>query len=259
MGNGQGEQEKARASTIMSVQTPVSPSEYERDETAPATPRRRRWFSRPPHLPVTAAGAAVLIILTLVLIFADGGRTTASDARITPTATATATATHSPTAAPGFLVYMDSSDGFLIQYPHAWTYSVNRPGIQFVDDTSNLGFVVDVIVLSDTSTAPQGTNPLDGSVWVNHVMRDYASQFQDQFQQLPGPISDAHFGGAAWQSGVALLGNGSSRVRVQVYATVHDGRPFVLAILAADDIFTFGSSQYFQPMLASFRFLPPAA
>jgi hypothetical protein len=203
-------------------------------------------------------GAALLIALLFALVFADGGQTTASQGRVSLTPTATATVIPSPTPAPGFQMYVDQSDGFLIQYPHEWAYNVNRPGIQFVDDASNLGFVVDVIVLNDTSSAPAGADPSDGSIWVNHVMRDYASQFQDQFQQLPGPIPDAHFGGAEWRSGVALLGDGSSRVRVQVYATVHGDKPYVIAVLAADDIFSFGSTEYFGPMLQSFQFLTPS-
>jgi hypothetical protein len=33
----------------------------------------------------------------------------------------------------------------------------------------------------------------------------------------------------------------------------------VIAVLAADNIFPFGSTQYFEPMLQSFQFLSPSA
>jgi hypothetical protein len=260
---GQESQEEARAATIMSVETPIPPSENERSEALPQQNGiQRQGISLLRQAPLTWAGVLVLVVLTFALVFADGGRapahTTPRQARATPTATATVVP--SPTAAPGFQMYVDQGEDFRIQYPQDWAYSVNHPGIQFVNDAANLGFVMDVIVPNDTSGVPPDTGPEDAAIyWVNHVMRDYASQFQDQFQQLPGPNPTAHFGGATWQSGVALLGSGSSRVRVQIYATMHNDKPYVIAVLAADNIFSFGSTQYFEPMLQSFQFLSPSA
>ncbi|HEV2459313.1 MAG TPA: hypothetical protein VGS80_13215, partial [Ktedonobacterales bacterium] len=70
-----------------------------------------------------------LIVLTLALVLAAVGRTTAGQsgpiakhptATPRPTATATATVFPSPTPMLGFQVYLDRSAGFIIQYPLKW-------------------------------------------------------------------------------------------------------------------------------------------
>jgi hypothetical protein len=47
-----------------------------------------------------------------------------------------------------------------------------------------------------------------------------------------------------------------TRIRVQVYATVYNGRPYIINLFAADDRFSAGLTQFFNPMLQSFAFLP---
>ena len=208
--------------------------------------------------------AVGLLAFVLVLILADGGQSKAQTGVVRPTATtrptATVTMTPSPTAQPGFQIYSDPSEGFLVQYPRNWVPSPINPGIQFDDDATNPGFEVQVISPDPSYSCSQSTTkPNDASVWVNCELGNLAKKWQGYFQQLPGPTPSVAFGNTVWQSGVGFLGTSSPRLRVQVYATIQNGKPYIVNVLATEDRFAFGTTEFFQPMLQSFKFLPPPA
>jgi hypothetical protein len=62
-------------------------------------------------------------------------------------------------------------------------------------------------------------------------------------------------GGQTWQSGTAVFDVQQLHSRVQVYATIFEGKPYVITLLAPDASFTAGERQYFRTMLATFQFL----
>jgi hypothetical protein len=206
-----------------------------------------------------------LIVLTLALVLADVGRTTAGQsgpiakhptATPRPAATATATVFPSPTPMLGFQVYLDRSEGFVVQYPLTWIRQSNNPEVAFLDDTNNPRYQVQLDLPGDATSIGLQGDPNNPAVWVNYAMNQLSSQFGDGFQQLPGPTPAAVIGGEQWQSSVALLSISGVNVRVQVYATVHDGKPYILSLEAADERFDAGRQLYFGPMLGSFQFLP---
>jgi hypothetical protein len=265
MGHGQGhdDQGKTHIAILASESGPDTPSETDEPmDTLPdhavrqpqPLPRRRR------RLTLLAAGAACLLALTLVLTLADAGRTSAGHAPATPTATVRPTPTVTPIPSPtpmlGFQVYVDRADGFLIQYPTTWVYSLVSPGVQFDDDANNIAYEVQVLVPGDATSVGPSTTPDDASVWVTYEMSTLSKQFQGSFQQVPGPAPAATIGKQLWQSGVALITVGQTRIRVQVYATVYLGKPYLINLLAVDDRFDAGTIQFFTPMLQSFEFLP---
>ena len=48
-------------------------------------------------------------------------------------------------------------------------------------------------------------------------------------------------------------------IRVEVYATVYNGRPYIINLLASDDRFAAGAIEFFQPMLQTYQFLPTSS
>lgn len=201
-------------------------------------------------------GASILGIL-LVIMFTDAGRTTAVH-RATPTPTPTVAPTPTPTPIVGFQQYVDPTEGFSIEYPGTWVYIPDTPGIQFDDDISNPTYEVQVIVPSETTYAGLSGDPSDPSAWVDYTLSALARKFQNNFQQVPGPAPAITIGDTTWQSGTGLLNGDPSQgsFRVQVYATVYHGKPYIINLLAPDDKFSIAEKYFFTPMLQTFEFLP---
>jgi hypothetical protein len=216
------------------------------------------------------AATAVLVLLAVLpaLLDASHGRGGTARAQPDPTATSTATPTATPipgvTPIAGYAPYVDGGDGFLVQYPVAWSCVPSHPGIECFDDAQD--FKVQVQLPGNWTQANTGTDPNDASVWVDYALSSIADL--PGYQRVANPPAPGTFGGATWQTGAAVVGmqqsDGSNatpagsdvRIRVQVYATVHDSRPYIIALYAADDQFGDGVNRYFQPMLNSFQFLP---
>lgn len=265
MGQEHGEEGGAPASAPMTVRTrPTIPTDdMPTPRESPATmppasapllpPRARR-------VTIMAGLAGCVLLATLLLLLTDAGRTTAGVGRAqatpTPKPSPTATTIPTPTAMLGFKVYTDAPDGFIIQYPGTWQLSSPSPTIEFDDNKNDSSYAVQVIIPSDT-TPPGSTNPGDASAWVQYAI-DQLATVTGTVQQETGPIPSKVIGGEAWQSGIARISQGQTVIRVQVYATVHNGKPYIINLLAVDDRFFAGSEEFFDPMLSSFQFLPPS-
>lgn len=265
--------EEAQPATVMAADSPVVPSADETDGTNASPPMSGDTTMRSPisvgggpparmRLLLMICAALCLVSVLLVLLFANGGDLSASQARSQPTATATTRPTVTPTPPdgitpmPGFAVYKDQVQGFIIQYPYTWTYTPANPGIEFDDDSNSPGYIVQVLVPGDATSAGNGAQQNDAAAWVSYELGNLSKQWQGNFEQVPGPSPDVRIGGVVWQTGMALLGSSTSRARVQVYATVYHGKPYIINVLTAENEFTFGSHAYFEPMLRSFVFLP---
>ena len=234
------------------AQTPeTSPPAADVTELAhrPAQPRRNVVF----------AGKVVLLLVTILIMLADTSSTSATNNRMPtpqPTATATIVPTPTPVVMPGFQLYQDRVEGYMIQYPATWTYTPINPGIQFVDDVNNLTYEVQVFTPGDATSIGVSGDPSNPSSWVSFAMDSLAKQWQSEFQQVPGPSPAVTIGGTLWQSGVGMISVNSTLVRVQIYATVYNGKPYIISLWAADDIFHLGQTLYFDAMLKSFEFVP---
>ena len=189
---------------------------------------------------------------------------TQTAAASTPTATATTAptatpqATPLPTPLPGFALYVDAKSSFLIQYPDTWSKENLVPSIQFYDSTQSTYVVT--ILPADPNNAPPSTNATAAAMnWVDATLNGIQQEETVQnFERLSGPTPAVTIGGQAWQSGVATFGPTDAPNRVQVYATVFDGQPYVITLVAPDDLFETGQDLYFKPMLATFQFLTPS-
>lgn len=246
------------ASTAPEAPAPAGPPDRP-PNPPPDRPARRRL----PRAPRLAIAGAVLLLCALVLLIADAGAGTASpgSARAHPTATLKPTATPSPfptpTAEVGFKIYFDRSERFYVQYPLTWEAKQTNPGIQFDDDPNTPSYIVQVLQPGDATTAGPASDPNDPTVWVRYELNRLATIYQGSFTEIPGPAPAVRFGGALWQSGVARLTDSGTNIRVQIFATVYNGTPYIINLLATEDRFSEGVRAYFDPMLQSFTFLPP--
>lgn len=247
--------------------------------------------------------SGLLLTLSNVTRLNAGPTQPLSRGQITPSPTASVFPT--PTAEPGFQLYVDRADGFLIQYPAGWALSSLSPGIDFKDDPNSPGYIVQVLFPgSFSSPSVQGTKGNDGAFWVNYALTGLSTTLAEQGLGVlsrqtacPAPYAQPRtIGGSLWQcgAGYALLGvtptptgtptatpsatpraspttnpsasptgtaNASacatgSCLQVVVLATVYHNRPYIISLLTSSDRFEAGDIEFFQPMLASFEFLP---
>lgn len=192
-------------------------------------------------------------------------------ATLAPTATPTLTTPASPAPMPGFTWYTDQNAHFSLQYPTTWKQQPvdSTLGVEFADgNTADAGTYVLDVYHPDPKTSNVPAQQDDNSTaasWVDFVLGNLQQQelaHGSTFQRLPGPIPAVTFGKQTWQSGIATINemiNGQALpVRVQVYATIHNGQPYIINVYALTDAFATGQQQYFTPMLNSFQFLSPA-
>lgn len=230
-------------------------------------PPALRYIRRqiPRIAPWAMATSALILIAMLTLLFTD---THAIDAatRPTPTATPAPTATEAPTATPapidGFQFYRDPANHYVIQYPLGWVVSSDNTsqGIEFCDDCTNPGYIVQVDTPSNLGDVGPPANQNSAAGWVTYALNGLASRLQSGTLTPLGEQQPITIGGVVWQSGSGLVtdSNGGARFRVQVYATVHDGKPYILVLSTTEDRFTAGTIQFFGPMLQSFEFVTQA-
>jgi hypothetical protein len=209
--------------------------------------------------PLLVFGGVVVVVLLLVLVIADIGRPTSAERlahQHTPTATTAPTPTM--TAASGFQIFVDASDGFQLQYPVGWTRQTNSSITEFSDDSVSTTFQMQVFPPISLENASPPGDPNDPTTWVNFAMQSYALGFAGRFQQDAGPLPAATFAGATWQTGRGLISDQASQVsiQIQVYATIYQGKPYIISLYAAADAFNVADMVYFQPMRESFVFLP---
>lgn len=168
----------------------------------------------------------------------------------------TVTPSPSPTEQVGFQVYTDTTDGFVIQYPRSWSIdSSAAPVIQFSDNSNETGYVAQVATLAGTTLTDPTSDPTNAKSWVNYELNIFAQKYPQNFILLNSGQTTREIGGVMWESGAGLITSNSSGIHLQVYATVYHGKPYLINLLSAQDRFTAGSLEFFDPMLASFAFL----
>ena len=232
-------------------------SEYDKYSTShdgATVPRTRRTLT--PRATFIVALACTLIASSLLFVLADSGHITA-EGQIATTPTPPPTATASPTvAALGFQLFNDRADGFSMQYPDGWIASPLNPGMQFADDSNETGYAMQVALPSASTLPNPPQNVSDPSAWVDYELSYLQSKYPQNFvRQTDGQTTRA-ISGITWQGGAGLITNNSSGIRVQVYATVYHGQPYIINLLAVSDRFSAGVIEFFNPMLNTFAFTP---
>ena len=118
-------------------------------------------------------------------------------------------------------------------------------------------------------TVPGGQpNADDASPWVNYALNAFSETPGQVFERAPGPTSTVDINGVRWQTSGGLIsvdasGQGGTptatpaiHIRVQVYATIHNGKPYLIALYSTEEQFATATKNYFGPMLGSFQFTP---
>lgn len=237
-------------------------SEYDEYSTSPqgsVTPPNRPPYTARALFVVTLACA--LVASSLLFALAGSGHITAQGqtGATTPSASPTPTQTLTPSAALGFQLYTDKADGFSIQYPDGWIPSPLNPGMQFADDSNETGYAAQVVLPGAATIVDPPQNVNDPAAWVAYELNFLESKYPQNFVRLTSADQSRVIGGATWQSGAGLITNSSSGIRIQVYATVSNGRPYIINLLAVSDRFSAGMIEYFSPMLNSYQFTPASA
>jgi hypothetical protein len=230
----------------------------------PGNPGQPPRGTPPLRAPVAALAVGILLgtIVVATAVLPGDVRTPRADpaalatATARPTATTAATAT--PGALPGFAIYADPKADFTLQYPATWKAVPKDSGVEFyTTDTQETEYVVDVLPEGGASTTGVPNDPTEASQWVDLALQGVQQQESVQnFLRVTGPLPAVTIGGQTWQSGTAVFDVLQLHSRVQVYATLYQGTPYVITLLAPDASFTVGDRQYFKTMLATFQFVP---
>ena len=226
---------------------------------------QRARFARIAVIAVTLAALAFL----LPSLIASTARRPAAQTQPTATPQPSATASPTPTLIPGFQYVADSEDGFTLQAPQSWTCADTNPGIECRDDTDAPNYKAQIQLPGDWTVPGGQPNGNDASPWVNYALNAFSETPGQVFERTPGPASTVTINGVRWQTSGGLISVDTSsgqdgtptatppiHIRVQVYATIHNDKPYLIALYSTDEQFTFAKDQYFQPMLRSFQFIP---
>ena len=232
------------------------PREYDPHSTSregATIPHTRRTLTA--RTTFIVALACTLIASSLLFVLADSGHITAEGQIATTPTAAPPTPTSSPTvAALGFQVFNDKPDGFTIQYPDGWIVSPLNPGMQFADDSNETGYAMQIALPNTNTLDNPPQNGTDPSAWVEYELSYLQTKYPQNFIRLTNGEITRTIGGTVWQGGAGLITNNSAGIRVQVFATVAHGQPYIINLLAVSDRFTAGEIEFFNPMLNHFDF-----
>ncbi len=209
-----------------------------------------------PRVTFIVALVCTLIASSLLFVLADTGHITAEGQIATTPTVPVPTVTPAPTvAALGFQLYNDRADGFTIQYPNGWIASPLNPGMQFADDSNETGYAMQVALPSASTLVNPPQDVTNASAWVEYEMSYLQGKYPQNFIRLSDGQTSRVIGGVLWQGGAGLITNNSSGIRVQVFATVYQGRPYLVNLLSVSDRFSAGMIEFFNPMLNHFTFI----
>jgi len=163
---------------------------------------------------------------------------------------------------PGFVWYTDAGDGFAIQYPRDWRVLAlsQSSGIEFDDRIVPNAICQILVPAPDVLPATERQTALN---WVNFELNSLSSKLHNvQYTAASQPA--ASIGSTTWETRLVSIETPSGEVEIHVYATIHEGQPYIinlLTIMSNQAHVTILRHQYlqryFQPMLASFRFIRP--
>jgi len=168
-----------------------------------------------------------------------------------PSPSPTVTATLTPAPDPGF-AWCDvtcTSNGFSVEYPGTWQQkpTSDSTGTQFTNPSQPDEFAAFKTPGVITATADQLVS----------------SDLKNNFSSQPGYItptptsttsSNTTIGGENWSYQTAYYQLNSQTERIEVYATVHQGKAYIIELQAPDAQFNSANTQYFEAMLGRFQF-----
>jgi hypothetical protein len=94
---------------------------------------------------------------------------------------------------------------------------------------------------------------MDAGQLVNNDLSNFSSQ-PGYTAPTPSSSSNATIGGENWSYQIAYYQLNGQTTRIEVYATVHQGKAYIIELQAIDSSFEMVNTQYFERMLAIFQF-----
>ena len=170
-----------------------------------------------------------------------------------PTPTQAPSPTAIPTALPSPTVAVDNgfalcgqpctNNGFLVEYPQNWQLAAadNANGIKFSNQDQSASF-----------KASGPTSSTAGDLVVSDLQTNFA--YREDYQP-PTSASTTTIGNETWVTQTVYYQNNNQRMRVDVYATVHQGKAYIIELQAQDVQFMTINAQYFATMLGKFQFV----
>src|SRR6266566_8844961 len=174
--------------------------------------------------------------------------TTAPSPSPTPSPTPTPTLTPTPTPDPGFTMCDTTctSNGFSVEYPGAW---LQKPTSDSTGTQSANPSQLDEFAAFKTP----GITTMNAGQLVNSDLNNFSSQ-PGYIAPTPTPSSNATIGGENWSYQIAYYQLNSQTERIEIYATVHQGKAYIIELQALDTQFDAVNTQYFERMLVRFQF-----
>ncbi len=139
-----------------------------------------------------------------------------------------------------------TSNGFSVEYPGAWLQkpTSDSTGTQFANPSQ-----LDEFAAFKTP----GITTMNAGQLVNSDLNNFSSQ-PGYIAPTPTPSSNATIGGENWSYQIAYYQLNSQTERIEIYATVHQGKAYIIELQALDTQFDAVNTQYFERMLVRFQF-----
>ena len=165
-----------------------------------------------------------------------------------PTPSQSPTLTPTPTPDAGFTLCDNTctSNGFSVEYPGTWSQNPtsDSTGTQFTNPSQSDEFA---------AFKTPGITSMNAGQLVNNDLNNFSSQ-PGYNAPTSSPSSNATIGGENWSYQIAYYQLNSQTVRIEVYATVHQGKAYIIELQALDAKFETVNTQYFERMLVRFQF-----
>ena len=161
----------------------------------------------------------------------------------TPNPSPTSTVAPSPTPDPGFAFCSTcATNGFQVEYPQTWSQgtTTDGTGVMYTNPTTTDQYA---------AFKTPGATSQNADYWVT-------TDLQTNFHVTPPSLSTTTIGGETWAYAIAQYQSPSNvKEQIEVFATVHQGKAYIIELQASVDQFSTVNTKYFAKMLGSFQFV----
>lgn len=171
----------------------------------------------------------------------------------TPTPSPTPTVAVTPTPAPDANFSWCSicmPKGYQIEYPDNWSQSeLPDQSVKFTDQSQTIQAVV--------KTPTGSSSPAD---LINADIAQLASQTSSTAAPASACTTNPPISGESWNCEMTILvpnADPTHPIQTWVYATIYQGKAYLIELVAPQSSFADDQSQFFNPMLARFQFVTP--
>ncbi len=164
----------------------------------------------------------------------------------TPSPSPALTTTPAPDAGFAWCDTTCTSNGFSVEYPATWLQkpTSDSTGTQFTNPSQSDEFA---------AFKTPGTTTLTADQLVSSDLKGFFSQ-PGNITPTPAPSSNTTIGGENWVYQTAYYQVNGQTERIEVYATVHQGKAYIIELDAPNAQFDAVNMQFFESMLGRFQF-----